>query len=106
MECSSPGNIHPHSSLDVKKQTQIISFASPLPTSQYAYSHSTADPRSDENSDKILNLVLITESVKLLECQKDNDWEANFVWLCYRYTNDKDDEYCSNKCCFRFKLKE
>ena len=40
--------------------------------------YGTADPKSDENSDETLNLVLITESVKLLECQKDNDWEANF----------------------------
>ena len=33
--------------------------------------YSTADPKSDENSDETLNLVIITESVKLLECRED-----------------------------------
>ena len=40
-------------------------------TNNYAKVYGTADPKSDENSDETLNLVIITESVKLLECRED-----------------------------------
>ena len=41
--------------------------------------YSTADPKSDENSDETLNLVIITELVKLLECREDTIGKLNLV---------------------------
>ena len=51
----------PRLNFDVKKTN----------TNNYAKVYSTADPKSDENSDETLNLVIITELVKLLECRED-----------------------------------
>ena len=67
--------------------------------------YSTADPKSDENSNETLNLVIITESVKLLECHGDTIGKLILV-VVLQVPNDKNDEFCPKKCCFRFKLKE
>ena len=64
--------------------------------------YSTADPKSDENSDETLNLVIITELVKLLECQEDTIGKLVLV-VVLQVPNDKDDEF---RFVFRFKLKE
>ena len=67
--------------------------------------YSTADPKSDENSDETLNLVIVTELVKLLECREDTIGKLVLV-VVLQVPNDKDDEFRPINAVFRFKLKE
>ena len=67
--------------------------------------YSTADPKSDENSDETLNLVIVTELVKLLECREDTIGKLVLV-VVLQVPNDKDDEFRPKNAVFRFKLKE
>ena len=54
--------------------------------------YSTADPKSDENSDETLNLVIVTELVKLLECREDTIGKLVLV-VVLQVPNDKNDEF-------------
>ena len=67
--------------------------------------YSTADPKSDENSDETLNLVIVTELVKLLECREDTIGKLVLV-VVLQVPNDKNDEFRPKNAVFRFKLKE
>ena len=67
--------------------------------------YSTADPKSDENSDETLNLVIVTELVKLLECREDTIGKLVLV-VVLQVPNDKNDELRPKNAVFRFKLKE
>ena len=68
-------------------------------TNNYAKVYGTADPKSDENSDETLNLVIITELVKLLECREDTIGKLVLV-VVLQVPNDKNDEFRPKKCCF------
>ena len=67
--------------------------------------YSTADPKSDENSDETLNLVLITELVKLLECREDTIGKLILV-VVLQVPLIKMMNFFPKNAVFRFKLKE